>query len=173
MKWEFRSNHPDDTRRLGHAIGELACGGEIICLVGDLGAGKTLLTQGIAEGLSVQGYVNSPTFTIVCEYEGRLPLYHMDLYRLDDPQMLEDIGFEEYLSEDGVTVIEWAEKAGSWMPKECLLIRIERIEGPDSNRRYFGMTGIGQKHIRMLKGMMAHADTGNGYSNPHSKHWPD
>ena len=136
MEWQYISCTPEDTLRLGEQIGSLARGGEVICLVGELGAGKTLLSQGIAKGLAVSGLVNSPTFTIVCEYEGRLPFYHMDLYRLDDPEMLADIGFEEYVSGDGVTVIEWAEKAGSYLPVDHLLIRIEKAADEESGRRY-------------------------------------
>jgi tRNA threonylcarbamoyladenosine biosynthesis protein TsaE len=173
MEWHWVSNHPEETRCLGRVIGELVHGGEIICLEGDLGAGKTLLAQGIAEGLAVDGYVSSPTFTIVCEYEGRLPLYHMDLYRLDDPEMLADIGFEEYLTSDGVTVIEWAGKAGPLFPTEYLLIQIDQAIADEAEKRNFSVIGVGPKHIRLLKGLMVYADTRDGYCNPDGQHWVD
>jgi tRNA threonylcarbamoyladenosine biosynthesis protein TsaE len=116
--------------------GELAASltaGDALLLHGDLGAGKTTLTQGIARALGVRGPVTSPTFTLVSEH--RLPkpvrgierLYHLDLYRLNDPDELETIGYDDYLSPpDGVTVIEWPERAGDWLPDRALIIEIER-----------------------------------------------
>jgi tRNA threonylcarbamoyladenosine biosynthesis protein TsaE len=107
--------------------------GDALLLHGDLGAGKTTLTQGIARALGVRGPVTSPTFTLVSEH--RLPkpvrgierLYHLDLYRLNDPDELETIGYDDYLSPpDGVTVIEWPERAGDWLPDRALIIEIER-----------------------------------------------
>jgi tRNA threonylcarbamoyladenosine biosynthesis protein TsaE len=98
------------THTLGCALGELAESGDIILLEGELGAGKTALTQGIGLGLGVAATINSPTFTILKEYEGRLPLYHFDLYRLDEPDELYELGFEDYFRGAGVCVVEWAER---------------------------------------------------------------
>jgi tRNA threonylcarbamoyladenosine biosynthesis protein TsaE len=98
----------------------------VVLLHGDLGAGKTTLTQGIAVGLGVQDYVQSPTFTLVSELQGvQLTLYHLDLYRLNDEAELESFGYDQYLSpEDGVSVIEWPERAGEWLPDRYLLIEL-------------------------------------------------
>lgn len=90
--------------------------GAVLALIGDLGAGKTCFVQGLAEGLKVSGPVNSPTYTLVNEYEGRLPLYHMDVYRLNDPEEALDFGLNEYLYGRGVTVIEWADRLGDVLP---------------------------------------------------------
>lgn len=105
--------------------------GDVVLLHGDLGAGKTTLTQGIATGLGVRDAIQSPTFTLVQEHPGAsLALYHLDLYRLDDPADLEGIGYETYLdAEDGVTVIEWPERAGDWLPDRFWLVQIEHLGG--------------------------------------------
>lgn len=109
--------------------------GDVVLLHGDLGAGKTTFTQGVANAFGVQGSVQSPTFTLVREHEGReMRLYHLDLYRLDDPDELEDIGYETYIDPtDGVSLIEWPERAGSWLPASFWLVRIEHLGG--DNRR--------------------------------------
>ncbi len=125
---------PDHTRRLGRAIGQLLTGGEIIRLDGDLGTGKTVLTQGIAEGLGVEGYVNSPTFIYVREHlSGRLPLYHVDLYRVSDPEELEIIGLRAYLDGEAVCVVEWPDRAEDWFPERGIVIHLTD-EGGDDRR---------------------------------------
>jgi len=106
----LESESVERTQALGCALGALAQAGDVILLEGELGAGKTALTQGIGLGLGVSATVNSPTFTILKEYQGRLPLYHFDLYRLDAPDELYDLGFEDYFRDDGVCVVEWAER---------------------------------------------------------------
>jgi tRNA threonylcarbamoyladenosine biosynthesis protein TsaE len=108
---------------LGARLGAVLRGGELVLLEGDLGAGKTAFTQGIAAGLQVPQVVSSPTFTLLKEYIGRLPLYHFDLYRLDDPLEIVDLGFEEYFSGAGVCVVEWANKADALWPAEHLRVR--------------------------------------------------
>lgn len=106
-----RSGSPAQTHALGVRLGAVAEAGDVIGLTGALGAGKTVLTQGIAEGLGVEpGAVASPTFVLVREHRGRLPLFHVDLYRVDSPEAIERLGLDEYLEGEGVTVIEWAEK---------------------------------------------------------------
>jgi len=160
MEWIFTSDGPDSTRQLGNIIGRTVRGGELICLQGNLGAGKTILTQGIASGLEVKEWINSPTFNLIIEYEGRLPLYHMDLYRIDNPEMLFDIGFEEYIHGEGVAVIEWAEKAVPFIPEEHLLIRIESLEmdgDAETDSRRLHARASGDRHIELLKGMIEHA----------------
>jgi tRNA threonylcarbamoyladenosine biosynthesis protein TsaE len=104
------SGSVERTRALGRALGKLARAGDVVLLEGELGAGKTAFAQGIGQGLGVSATINSPTFTILKEYEGRLPLYHFDLYRLDEPDELYELGFEDYFRDQGVCVVEWAER---------------------------------------------------------------
>jgi len=119
------SHSPEETQKLGFRIGELALPSDVFLLVGSLGAGKTCLTQGIAWGLDIKEYALSPTFVIVREMHGRLPLYHIDLYRLDNINEIEDLGLDDYLYGKGACVVEWAEKALGLLPSEHLLIQIE------------------------------------------------
>lgn len=121
---------PDITYLIGEALGKTLEKGDIVALIGELGSGKTLLTQGIAKGLDVPDLYNvtSPTFNLINEYPGRLQLYHMDIYRLSGVNDLEDIGFEEYMSKSGVIVIEWAEKIKDVIPDEASFIYLSSIE---------------------------------------------
>ena len=114
------------TIALGRYLGETARPGEVITLAGTLGAGKTTLTQAIGQGLQVPEscYITSPTFSLLHEYPGRLPLYHLDLYRLSDETEIEDLGLLEYLYGTGLTVIEWPDRLGSLMPEERLHIEL-------------------------------------------------
>ncbi len=116
-----------ETVHLGRRLGELALPGDIICLDGDLGAGKTTLTQAIARGLEVPEscYVTSPSFAILHEYPGRIPLYHMDFYRLQDSLEIADLGFEEYFNLSGLTVIEWSQRGNDLLPKNRLHLLLE------------------------------------------------
>jgi tRNA threonylcarbamoyladenosine biosynthesis protein TsaE len=115
-----------ETSAFAHYLAELAQPGDVICLDGDLGAGKTALTQEIAKGLRVPDscYVTSPTFSILQEYPGDMPLYHMDFYRLTDEVEVEDLGFEEFFYLSGLTVIEWSERAGALIPDTRLLLQL-------------------------------------------------
>ena len=99
----------------------------VIALIGDLGSGKTCLTQGICAGLEVEDYVTSPSFTLINEYQGRLPVYHFDLFRIDDPREMLDLGCEEYFYGDGVCIIEWAEKLKHFLPEKRIEITLKRI----------------------------------------------
>ncbi|HLJ82532.1 MAG TPA: tRNA (adenosine(37)-N6)-threonylcarbamoyltransferase complex ATPase subunit type 1 TsaE [Ktedonobacterales bacterium] len=106
----LQSTSAEETRRLGILLGGMLAAGDVVLLTGDLGAGKTAFTQGIGAGLGVTSMINSPTFTILKEYAGRVPLYHFDLYRIEDPDELPALGFEDYFGGDGVCVVEWAER---------------------------------------------------------------
>lgn len=118
---------PKETYDLGVKMGEQAQAGQVICLNGDLGVGKTVFTQGFAAGLGITEPVNSPTFTIVQQYEdGRLPLYHFDVYRIGDIEEMDEIGYEDYFYGDGVCLIEWAELIEELIPKKHTAIRIEK-----------------------------------------------
>ena len=115
----------DDTFAFGKKLGEAAEPGTVYTLVGDLGVGKTVLTQGLAEGLGITEAVNSPTFTILQVYEeGRLPLYHFDVYRVSDPDSLFEIGIDEYFNGDGVCIVEWADLIADLIPDGSRLINI-------------------------------------------------
>ena len=116
-----------ETRALGESLGREALPGTVYTLTGDLGVGKTVFTQGFAKGLGVTEHVNSPTFTIVQEYEeGRLPFYHFDVYRIGDIEEMDEIGYEDYFYGDGVCLIEWAELIEELIPKKHTAIRIEK-----------------------------------------------
>jgi tRNA threonylcarbamoyladenosine biosynthesis protein TsaE len=116
----------EKTIALGEQLGKVAEPADIITLEGDLGAGKTALTQAIGRGLGIDPkiYITSPTFSLLQEYRGRLPLYHMDLYRLAGEEDVENLGFSEYFYGDGLTVIEWSERLGSLMPTERLHVHL-------------------------------------------------
>ncbi len=144
---ELISQSPAHTRHLGARLGALMGGGELVLLEGDLGAGKTAFTQGIAEGLQVRQVVSSPTFTLLKEYEGRLPLYHFDLYRLDDPLEIVDLGFEEYFSRSGVCVVEWADKAENLWPPEYLRVRFTTVS--ETQRRLM-MSAAGPRFVELV-----------------------
>ncbi len=125
-----------ETLALGEAIGRLLRAGDVVVLVGELGTGKTVLTKGIARGLGVTDPVVSPTFTIVREYRGRLPLVHVDVYRLDHLQELHDLGFDDLLGGPAVAVIEWGDRVGSLLPVDRLDIRLElaNVDSADDDR---------------------------------------
>lgn len=123
----FESFSAQDTYEYGRRIGESAQPGCVICLDGDLGTGKTVFTKGVAAGLGITEPVVSPTFTIVQIYEeGRLPLYHFDVYRIDDPDEMEEIGYREYFYGDGITIIEWSELIRELIPDDAVRITIRK-----------------------------------------------
>ena len=135
-KLEPISHSPAETQKLGRQIGKLASPGDILLLTGKLGAGKTCLTQGIARGLGITENTPSPSFVLVREFYGRLPLYHMDLYRLDNIDEIADLGLDDYLYGNGVCVIEWAEKGIRLMPPEYLLIMIDYNDDTERRLRF-------------------------------------
>lgn len=134
---EFISHSSQETRDFGRRLSEKAGPGQVYALTGNLGAGKTVLAQGFAEGLGITEPVSSPTFTILQVYEeGRIPLYHFDVYRIEDPCEMEEIGFDEYLGGQGVCLVEWADEVASLMPSDTIRITIERdMEQGDDIRR--------------------------------------
>ena len=118
---------PEETKELGEKIGRQARPGQIYTLTGDLGVGKTVFTQGLARGLGIKEPVSSPTFTIVQIYEeGRLPLYHFDVYRIGDVEEMEEIGYDDYFFGNGVCLIEWAELIQELIPEQAIRIRIKK-----------------------------------------------
>lgn len=121
------SRSPEQTQHLGRRFGELAQAGDVFLLTGKLGSGKTCLTQGLAWGLDIKEYAFSPSFVLIREYSGRLPLYHIDFYRLDLIEEIADLGLDEYLYDGGVCVVEWADKGMALMPKERLLISLSYL----------------------------------------------
>lgn len=116
----------NETKKFGLDLGNILEKGDVVALIGDLGTGKTALTKYIAEGLGIAGPITSPTFTIVQEYhDGRLPLYHFDVYRIGDPEEMYELGYEEYFYGQGVCVIEWADLIEELLPEEAKVIRIQ------------------------------------------------
>ena len=123
----LETNRPQETFSAGRQLGEKAFPGQVITLTGDLGVGKTVFTQGLAKGLGIEEPVNSPTFTIVQVYdEGRLPLYHFDVYRIGDIEEMDEVGFEEYVMGDGVSLIEWANLIEEILPENRTEVIIEK-----------------------------------------------
>jgi tRNA threonylcarbamoyladenosine biosynthesis protein TsaE len=124
--WTLIAEDAEKTQRFAEILGELAKPGDVLTLHGDLGAGKTTFTQGLARGLGVCQSVSSPTFTLIHEYEGRIPLYHIDVYRLGEHAAEEDLGYDEYLYGEGVTVVEWAELIEGRLPDDYLSLTLEK-----------------------------------------------
>ncbi|MBI2287774.1 MAG: tRNA (adenosine(37)-N6)-threonylcarbamoyltransferase complex ATPase subunit type 1 TsaE [Chloroflexi bacterium] len=145
---ELISHSPEQTQKLGMCIGELALPGDVFLLVGNLGTGKTCLTQGIAWGLGIKEYALSPSFVIIRELHGRLPLYHIDLYRLDRIEESLDLGLDDYLYGNGVCVVEWAEKALSILPAEHLLVKIGYLS---DTGRSFQIEPSGQRYSDIVE----------------------
>ncbi len=145
---ELTSHNPEQTQKFGVSIGEVALPGDIFLLVGGLGVGKTCLTQGIAWGLSIKEYAVSPSFVLVRELYGRLPLYHIGLYRLDRIEEILELGLDEYLYGSGVCVVEWAEKGLAMLPAEHLLIEISYLSDTE---RSFQLKPSGQRYREILE----------------------
>jgi len=145
---ELISQSPEQTQKLGVRIGELALPGDVFLLVGELGAGKTCLTQGIAWGLGIKEYALSPSFVIMRELYGRLPLYHIDLYRLDRIEESLDLGLDDYLYGRGICVVEWADKALSILPPKHLLIKIGYLS---DTSRSFQIEAHGERYLEIVK----------------------
>ena len=135
MNERMETNNPEATEALGEKLGREARAGQIYCLSGDLGVGKTVFTKGFAKGLGITEHVTSPTFAIVNEYEGRLPLYHFDVYRIADSDEMYEIGYEEYVYGDGVSVIEWPQLIDDILPEKRYDVTISKDYSRHDNYR--------------------------------------
>lgn len=150
---EFEVNSIEETTKLGKELGKILNPGDIICLTGDLGTGKTHITKGISQGLGITDNITSPTFTIVNEYNsGRLKLYHFDVYRVSDPDEIYAIGFDDYIFGDGVSIIEWANYIEEILPKDYLHIYITKDLSKGENYRKITITPYGEKY-NYVKGL--------------------
>ncbi|GAE37270.1 tRNA (adenosine(37)-N6)-threonylcarbamoyltransferase complex ATPase subunit type 1 TsaE [Halalkalibacter akibai] len=145
-EWSLRTESPEETMKLASALAGLVQKGDVITLEGDLGAGKTSFTKGFAQGLGVKRVVNSPTFTIIKEYKGRIPLYHMDVYRMEDED--EELGLEEYFYGEGVSVVEWPSMIASQLPEDRLVISLFHV---GETNREIKMHSTGLRSTELLK----------------------
>jgi tRNA threonylcarbamoyladenosine biosynthesis protein TsaE len=145
--YEINSYSDNESKKLAARLVHLLKAGDVITLEGDLGAGKTTFTKGIAEGLGVKRKVTSPTFTIIKEYDGLLPLYHMDAYRLENSE--EDIGFFEYFNGTGISVVEWAQFIEEFLPRERLNIKISYLD--DESSRLISFQPKGKYYERIIE----------------------
>jgi len=143
----FTSPSSESTQSVGEAIGQFATEGDVICLYGDLGAGKTTLTQGLARGLGCDSRVTSPTFTLVQEHAGRMRLYHLDCYRLDGPEDLEPLGADDWLGREGICVIEWPERVLAALPSDRLDVALDDT----SPCREIEIRGIGPRGRQLAR----------------------
>ncbi|WP_062197242.1 tRNA (adenosine(37)-N6)-threonylcarbamoyltransferase complex ATPase subunit type 1 TsaE [Massilibacterium senegalense] len=155
----IQTNSTEETMEIAKRIGEVIPPGTVLVLEGDLGAGKTTFTKGLAVGLGIKRVVNSPTFTIIKEYLGRLPLYHMDVYRLENRE--EELGFEEYFESDGITVVEWASNIKEQLPSSYIACTIHRI---DEDTREIVVQSVGGENIDWIKEIIRND---NSISNGH------
>ncbi|SCJ37795.1 ADP-binding protein [uncultured Clostridium sp.] len=137
----------EQTKEIGYKLGQLLTPKSVVCLIGDLGAGKTTMTQSLATALEVDDYITSPTFNIVNEYEGRMPLYHFDVYRIGSSDEMYDIGFDEYIDGEGVCIIEWANLIEDILPNEYLYIEMNYKE----TGREMILTPKGEKYEEIVK----------------------
>ncbi|MFD3449962.1 tRNA (adenosine(37)-N6)-threonylcarbamoyltransferase complex ATPase subunit type 1 TsaE [Microbacteriaceae bacterium 4G12] len=156
LTYEIITSSPEQTMQISEQLGALLEPQDVLTLEGDLGAGKTTFTKGLAKGLGVKRVVNSPTFNIIKEYKGRIPLYHMDVYRLEEGT--EDLGFDEYFYGTGVTVVEWAHLIESYLPAERLQISL--FHGGDDVRKIM-LDPRGERYIRLCEELLKHESTSN------------
>jgi tRNA threonylcarbamoyladenosine biosynthesis protein TsaE len=149
MEYKVTTRNEEETIKLAQNFESEKFPNMIICLEGELGSGKTVFAKGIAHALGIKESITSPTFTIIKEYEGELPLFHMDLYRLDGN--IDGLGLEEYFTKNGVVIIEWADTIKDKLPKERLDIKIKVI---DENKRLLIMEPYGQKYIDLCEAVI-------------------
>lgn len=133
---------PEKTYEMAVKLGEEAKPSTVYCLIGDLGVGKTVFTKGFAKGLGIEEHITSPTFTIVNEYDGRLPFYHFDVYRIADPEEMYEVGFEDYINGEGVCFIEWANLIDDLIPEDAVWITIEKDLEKGLDYRKITMKGL-------------------------------
>lgn len=156
---EIKIRSLEDTKLIGKIIAENLIKGTVLCLDGDLGAGKTTLTQYIAKEFGIKEYITSPTFTIIKEYEGILPFYHMDVYRIDSEDDMYDLGYEEYIYSEGVCIIEWSQKISNMLPTNRINIYIQRTN--DESTRIFSVEGQGFAYEKILEELKEYENTCN------------
>ena len=137
--WEMLSRSEDETRSLGKSLGATLDRGAVVLLVGEMGAGKTMFAQGLCHGLGVDGWANSPTFTLINEHQGRVRVYHCDFYRLADAAELSTLALDDVLYGDGVALIEWPEIAEEWLPEEAIRVTITRQSPTERHIRVEGV----------------------------------
>lgn len=159
----YRLSEPAATQTWGRALGALLKPGDVIALIGDLGAGKTTLTQAIAQGMGISAPVTSPTFALAQEYPGRTPLFHFDPYRLDDPEAFADIGFFDYFERSGVMVIEWANKIAPLLPEERLTLSLAlpdtvEPEFAEEAPRMLSAEASGKRYVELLSQLHQHPE---------------
>lgn len=147
----IQTSGPEETQRLGEVIGRQAQPGDIYLLTGPLGAGKTCLTQGIGRGLDVPGYVRSPTFVLMARHRGRLVLHHLDLYRIEHPSEVWDLGLDEQLLGQDVSVVEWADKAAELFSPDSCWISLDY--GPKEDQRKVTLSTTSSRYCMVLKGV--------------------
>jgi len=152
------TNNEKETKKIGKLLGDNVQPGQIILLKGDLGSGKTRFVKGIAASLNSTNEVSSPTYNLINEYPGKMTLYHMDLYRLDNENDLLNIGFEDYLYRDGIIAIEWPELAYDFLPADFLLINFEIVS---ENKRKLKLKAKGEKSKNLMKGLAEYVDIRN------------
>lgn len=151
---EFQTNSVTETQKIGEKLGQLLKPGNVVRLEGDLGAGKTTIAQGICRGLGVKEPVTSPTFAIMHQYNGKYPIYHIDAYRIESETELQDLGLEEFLEGEGISLVEWAEKIMPVLPTTYLLIEIRTIAANEQGRMItFQAVGNKQVYDSLLKEM--------------------
>lgn len=148
--WEIRSDSPIFTEKVGESLGKLLGPGDVVSLIGELGAGKTVFVHGVARGLEVQDPVSSPSFLIVQEYRGKYPVFHCDFYRLDSYQELEDIGWDDYSRREGVILIEWGNRIPEALPENYLEIAIQQPD-PLEDRRLLCFIPNGSRYDGIIK----------------------
>jgi tRNA threonylcarbamoyladenosine biosynthesis protein TsaE len=151
--WKIRSQNSEETLRLGMILGEMLSPGSVVALQGELGSGKTVFAKGVARGLGIsdETEVTSPSFVLVNEYRGRLPVFHVDLYRLEKASQMEDLGYEEFIFGDGVTLVEWPEKAGHLLPEDRIDVH---MKWTGEEEREISLRTRG----RRMEGLLRHLD---------------
>lgn len=154
----FGSSSPEDTEKLGYCLGNIVKKGYVICLIGELGTGKTEFVKGVARGLEIEDYVTSPTFTIVNEYQGRLPLYHFDVYRLGSAEEMLDIGCEEYFYGDGVSIIEWADLISEIIPEDNITVHITKDMEEGEDFRSINIDASGERYSGLISDILLNWD---------------
>lgn len=144
----FIIENKDKTEKFGEFLGSVLKAGDVVCLNGDLGAGKTTLTKSIGKGMGIEDYITSPTFTIINEYYGSTDLYHFDTYRLDDSADVLYLGFDEYFYGNGVCIVEWADKIRDALPEEYLELNIKKI---DDEKREVELKAVGKRPLEIIE----------------------